>query len=360
MVAQPNVEQQRHRLHRSISAVWLLLVVTHAVVSSAAGFDCAKAASLVERAICASPELSVLDGDLATAYSDALGVAEDPSKLRTEQRAWLPKRDSCLKSSPVCNDAVKIYQDRIGQLRKVFAEAGAQAKKTGETPSAEPSGAATRSGKGTSSICAVLSSVDIDPFSPDRALRSVSGEIEPILDDSFKAHIEPRDANTPIEPLVFDFDNSGKTKRVLVVSFSSHMNSSDTYLAYDDEAWGLLTAASFKGAIDGQHATTVFPWVWEDCKAWDARERAAQRPNWPVRACPNPDAELPFVTPHSHGQQLRWRAAYLHLAPFMYHSATYFLLTTEDRDLWTRAFVIKPMPQGRYELTCKLATAPPN
>ena len=215
-------------------------------------------------------------------------------------------------------------------------------------------------GKAISPVCAVLSSVLIDPFSPDQALRSVSGEIEPIVDDSFKAHIESRGATAPIDPLVFDFDNSGKTKKVLVVSFRSHMNSSDTYLAYDDEAGGLLTAASLKGAIDGQYATTVFPWVWENCKAWVARERAAQPPNWPVRTCPDPDAELPFVTTHSHGQQLHWRAAYLHLAPFRYHSGTYFLLTTEDRDLWTRAFVIKPMPQGRYELTCKLAAAPPN
>jgi uncharacterized protein len=357
--AKLKVGPRMHILHRPISAVWLLFCMTHAVTSFAAGFDCAKAASQVERAICANQELSALDGDLAAAYTEALGVVEDPSKLRTDQRTWLVKRDTCLKSSPVCENVVQIYQDRIGQLRKGFAKAGEEAKKVGKSASAAPSGATTHPGKGTSPICAVLSSVDINPFSPDQALRTLSGEIEPILDDSFKAHIEPRDAAAPIEPLVFDFDNSGKTKKVLVASFSSHMNSSDTYLAYDDEAWDLLTGASFKGAIGGQYATTVFPWVWEDCKAWDARERAAQRPNWPVRTCPDPDAELPFVTTHSHGQQLHWRAAYLHLAPFTYHSATYFLLTTEDRDLWSRAFLIKPMPQGRYELICKLTTAPP-
>jgi len=134
--AQLNVEPRMHRLHRPISAVWLLFCVTHVVTSSAAGFDCAKAASPVEHAICASPELSLLDGDLAAAYAAALGVVDDPSQLRTEQRAWLAKRDGCLKTTPVCDGAVQIYQNRIEQFRKVFAEEGAEAHKRGEAASA--------------------------------------------------------------------------------------------------------------------------------------------------------------------------------------------------------------------------------
>jgi uncharacterized protein len=130
MDAEPYIKPRRNR-RQPISAVLLLLVGTHAVASLAAGFDCGKAASPVEHAICASPELSLLDGDLATAYSDALGVAEDPSKLRTEQRAWLAKRDTCLKRTPVCDDAAQIYRDRIGQFRKVFAEGSAEAHKGG-------------------------------------------------------------------------------------------------------------------------------------------------------------------------------------------------------------------------------------
>jgi uncharacterized protein len=53
MDAEPYVRPRRHRLQPN-SAVLLLLVGTHAVASSAARFDCTKAASPVEHAICAS------------------------------------------------------------------------------------------------------------------------------------------------------------------------------------------------------------------------------------------------------------------------------------------------------------------
>jgi uncharacterized protein len=356
MDAMPNAGRRKCRLRRPIWAIWLLLTGTYGVASFAAGFDCAKAATRVERAICASPDLSVLDGNLASAYAEALVVIKDGSKLRAEQRTWLAKRDECMNRVSVCDEASKIYEDRIAQLRKVVAERGTEASKAGKSDLAELSLATTQTGKAAPPVCTVLSSATINPFYPDQALRSVSGEIQPILDESYKSHIEG--GQPPDEPLVFDFDNSGKPKKVLVVSWTSHMNSSDTYLAYDDEAWGLLTGASFKGAIQGRYATTVFPWVWENCKAWLARVNAAQPPNWPARTCPDPDADLPFVTPDSRGQPMHWRAAYLHLAPFTYRSATYFLLTTEDRALWAKAFVLKPMPQGRYELTCQLATTP--
>jgi uncharacterized protein len=123
MDAEPYVRPRRHRL-QPISAVFLLLVGTHAVASSAAGFDCAKAALPVEHAICASPELSARDADLAAAYAVALGVVKDPPKLRTQQRAWLSKRDGCLKSTPVCEGAVQIYQDGIVQLQALTISSG--------------------------------------------------------------------------------------------------------------------------------------------------------------------------------------------------------------------------------------------
>jgi uncharacterized protein len=356
MDAMPNAARRKYRLRRPILTIWIFLAGTYGVASFAAGFDCAQAAKRVERAICASPHLSVLDGNLASAYAEALAAIKDISKLRAEQRTWLAKRDECINRVPVCDEASRIYEDRIAQLRKVVTERGIEASRAGEPELAELSLATTQTRKAAPRLCTELSSAAINPSYPDQALRSVSGEIQPVLDDSYKSHLEG--GQPPDEPLVFDFDNSGKPKKVLVVSWISHMNSSDTYLAYDDEAWGLLTAASFKGAIQGRFATAVFPWVWENCKAWLARVNAAQPPNRPARTCPDPDADLPFVTLNSRGQPTHWRSAYLHLVPFRYRSATYFLLTTEDRALWARAFVLKPMPQGRYELTCKLATTP--
>jgi len=57
----------------------------------AASFDCAKASSPVERAICANPDLSHVDEVLARAYATALGGLTDEGKaaVQASQRAWL-------------------------------------------------------------------------------------------------------------------------------------------------------------------------------------------------------------------------------------------------------------------------------
>ncbi len=56
----------------------------------AASFDCAKAATPQEHAICGDPELSQLDGELAAAYRGALAKLPQGSavKLRGDQREW--------------------------------------------------------------------------------------------------------------------------------------------------------------------------------------------------------------------------------------------------------------------------------
>jgi len=55
----------------------------------AASFDCARADTVVERAICASPRLSRLDAELATAYRQALAETADRQELKVAQRRWL-------------------------------------------------------------------------------------------------------------------------------------------------------------------------------------------------------------------------------------------------------------------------------
>ena len=61
------------------------------------GFDCDRAQSLVEHALCDEPGLARLDVTLNEAFAahrDALGAPERAS-LRDEQRAWLGRRDAC-------------------------------------------------------------------------------------------------------------------------------------------------------------------------------------------------------------------------------------------------------------------------
>lgn len=88
---------------------WLALLTT----VHAASFDCAKAASNIEKLICGDDELSKLDEALNKAYQLAIKRSADKAKATKEQRLWLKdvrnfcKDASCLKSA---------YQGRIGEL----------------------------------------------------------------------------------------------------------------------------------------------------------------------------------------------------------------------------------------------------
>jgi uncharacterized protein len=78
-----------------------------------AGFDCAKAASGVEKAICADPALSDLDDVLARYYQGARFVLRENAEcLVPDQREWLRKRDAC-GDSACLNTA---YLERLGEL----------------------------------------------------------------------------------------------------------------------------------------------------------------------------------------------------------------------------------------------------
>jgi len=63
-----------------------------------ASFDCGKAETATEKAICGDVALARLDRSLADAYTQALSWASDDAakeKIRTEQRAWIAERDAC-------------------------------------------------------------------------------------------------------------------------------------------------------------------------------------------------------------------------------------------------------------------------
>jgi uncharacterized protein YecT (DUF1311 family) len=61
-----------------------------------ASFDCSKAQSVVERAICASPTLTGYDRSVAAAYRRALRLADDDKgAIRQAQLDWLKTRNAC-------------------------------------------------------------------------------------------------------------------------------------------------------------------------------------------------------------------------------------------------------------------------
>ncbi|MGH6737435.1 MAG: lysozyme inhibitor LprI family protein [Bradyrhizobium sp.] len=87
----------------------------------AASFDCSKAATVIEHAICADAALARLDRQTAEAYQSALRNAYEPNaqaKLRQEQRDWLAKRNAACGGEAPAACLAKFYRDRLAELVK--------------------------------------------------------------------------------------------------------------------------------------------------------------------------------------------------------------------------------------------------
>ncbi|MDF3982557.1 lysozyme inhibitor LprI family protein [Luteibacter sp. PPL554] len=108
---------------KQVSA-WVVAMLVPGI-ATAAGFDCGKASSAGEKAVCATPALSSLDSALGDAFRDALkrhpAQADD---LRLDQRHWLATRDDIAWtfSTGAAKDALTgvlktLYTRRIDQLK---------------------------------------------------------------------------------------------------------------------------------------------------------------------------------------------------------------------------------------------------
>ena len=71
---------------RILLSLFFLLFPT---LSLAAGFDCAKAFTAVEKLICGNPQLSAQDEELSVAYREATSQARDSTSLVLDQTCWL-------------------------------------------------------------------------------------------------------------------------------------------------------------------------------------------------------------------------------------------------------------------------------
>lgn len=87
-----------------IALIWedeVVLVLAPAPEKIAPSFDCARAASQSEKAICADVGLSSWDRSVAAALvmardgTEERAAAEDPDALADAQRAWIGERDAC-------------------------------------------------------------------------------------------------------------------------------------------------------------------------------------------------------------------------------------------------------------------------
>ena len=85
------------------------------LAASAASFDCTRATTAAEIAVCDNPSLNRMDEDLAVQYRALLNQLppRQVAQLRDDQRSWLVARDSC-GANVRCLKAR--YQERLARL----------------------------------------------------------------------------------------------------------------------------------------------------------------------------------------------------------------------------------------------------
>ena len=85
-----------------------------AVQSEGPSFDCTKASTPVEKAICAEPKLAMLDVSVAEAYKAVLATAPDKEAVKRQQSDWRRNvRDVCSTSTCI----VQAYMTRMEQFK---------------------------------------------------------------------------------------------------------------------------------------------------------------------------------------------------------------------------------------------------
>lgn len=94
------------------------LLMACSVPATAASFDCTKAKTKAEKAICSDKELSLLDEDLAKVYKSALKQHPAKGYVLARQRDWLSLNKYCDPAGFV-RCLKKNYKKRIAQLSDI-------------------------------------------------------------------------------------------------------------------------------------------------------------------------------------------------------------------------------------------------
>ncbi|MDB5535209.1 MAG: hypothetical protein JWQ65_84 [Devosia sp.] len=107
-----------------LGAMLLVLALAMAGPASAASFDCSKATTAFEKAICDNPKLSADDDTLAVAFATAIGGLSKPAviAMRAEQRAWLDfAARSCTDHAEPLSDVDTYTDNQIECLGLAFS-----------------------------------------------------------------------------------------------------------------------------------------------------------------------------------------------------------------------------------------------
>lgn len=116
------------RFSAPLRLIFVVSLLSIALSSQAASFDCAKAKTKVEKLICGHKELSILDEQLHDVYHRLLTKASDKAQIRSSQRHWLKAvRNPCTNVKCLAS----VYIVRISALKaRLNAPPGAYVKYT--------------------------------------------------------------------------------------------------------------------------------------------------------------------------------------------------------------------------------------
>ncbi|MEM8731854.1 MAG: lysozyme inhibitor LprI family protein [Pseudomonadota bacterium] len=101
-------------------ATWAPALATVLIcgVAQAQSYDCSKAITADEKAVCASPRLSALDTEMAQIYEqiEECALMGTRGDVQDSQRAFMAQRASC-GADDTC--LVKLYSDRVADLKTI-------------------------------------------------------------------------------------------------------------------------------------------------------------------------------------------------------------------------------------------------
>ncbi len=120
---------KKPKKRKRLKTMGLLLAALNLIPAAevrAASFNCSKATTKIEQMICADPELSRLDEEMAEAYKAALQDEVPAEDIRRAQKRWLKERNRC--ADVVC--LKKTYKGRLQKLESTGAVTGSDGTPT--------------------------------------------------------------------------------------------------------------------------------------------------------------------------------------------------------------------------------------
>lgn len=168
----------------------MLLII--AGTAGAASFDCTKAASAVEKAICSDDKISELDSQLMLSYKKSMSTAVNADALKLQQRAWLANvRNKCQDAA-----CLKLaYADRIAQLDSASTPVPVQPSQNVQVASVADQTKANAVAESATSQSKTIASVPIQPDATQSTPQEV--KVDSTVQAAAPSSPSPKEQNTP-------------------------------------------------------------------------------------------------------------------------------------------------------------------